>query len=268
MFARRSRAGINVWQAEAWASLDVIHAISDRHGGVSAPPYGSLNLGLHVGDDEQAVLENRRRFAHALNVDADALVVGEQVHGTTVAVVTAEQRGRGAMDRANALPGVDALVTDVPGVVLFGLFADCVPVLLYDPRRRVVGLAHAGWKGTVGRIAQRTVRMLADAFGTRPADCHAAIGPAIGPCCFEVGEEVADRFRAANPELVLESTDRPRVDLWEANACQLREAGIAPERISVARLCTRCLQAVFFSHRGDGGRTGRMAAAIGLNPSC
>lgn len=264
MFVRQTRSGINLWQAEPWASWDVVHAFSDRHGGVSAPPYRSLSLGLHVGDDANLVLENRRRFARALGVDVRSLVAGEQVHGTRVEVVTSAHRGRGALARADALSGVDAMVTDVPGLVLFGLFADCVPVFIYDSRRRAVGLAHAGWQGTVGGIAGRTVQTLADAFGSRPSDCYAAVGPAIGPCCYEVGEDVADRFRDMDADSVVDGEGRPRVNLWEANTRQLQEAGIPREHISVARLCTRCLQETFFSHRGDGGSTGRMAAAIGV----
>lgn len=264
MFVRRTRAGVHLWAAEPWASFDIVHACTDRHGGASDEPFQSLNLGLHVGDDAARVLANREKVCDALGVDAASLVVGEQVHGTNVARVDAAHRGRGARHAADAIPGVDALITDSPGLVLFGLFADCVPVLLYDPERRAVGLAHAGWKGTVGQIAGGTVRAMADAFGSRPQTCFAAIGPSIGPCCFEVGRDVAVRFQEADGAVVCQSGNSYRVDLWKANVRQLEAAGIPAEHITVARLCTRCLKEQFFSHRGDGGRTGRIAAAIGL----
>lgn len=264
MFVRRDRAGIGLWQEERWAAWDVLHAFSDRYGGVSPAPFSSLNVGLHVGDDAAAVRENRRRLCRALGVAPEALVAGEQVHGTRVAVVGAEDRGRGAFELRDAVPGADALVTDTPGVILFALFADCVPVYLYDPKRRAVGLAHAGWKGTAGGIARRTAEKMSEAFGSRPEDLHAAIGPSIGPCCYEVGEEVARALAGAGLGIVVEDAQRLRADLWAANAAQLAEAGVPRDNIAVAGLCTRCLRDTFFSHRGHGGRTGRMAAAIGL----
>lgn len=268
MFRRQTRAGINLWQAEPWASWDVMHAFSDKHGGVSRGPFRSLNLGFHVGDESDRVRENRRRLCEALSIDLDALVVGEQVHGHVVAHVTATDRGRGARDLSDVVSGADALITNTPNVILFGLFADCVPIFLFDPEKRAVGLAHAGWKGTAGHIAARTVKALIDTFGSRPADCFAAIGPSIGPCCYEVGVEVAARFRDEDFAFVTtKESDRVRLNLWAANERQLVEVGISPARISVARLCTRCLGDTFFSHRGQNGRTGRMAAIIGLGHS-
>lgn len=264
MFVRRRRGGVSVWHVEDWAARGLLHGFSDRTGGVSRGPYAALNLGLHVGDDAACVLENRRRLCQAVHVDAGSLVVGEQVHGAQVAVVTRQDKGRGAFGLDDVLAGVDALVTDVPGIVLFALFADCVPVFLFDPRRRVVGLAHAGWKGTSAGIAARTLETMAEAFGSRPEDCLAAIGPSIGPCCYEVGDDVAARFAALDPALVSSHGRSLRVDLWSANAKQLLEAGIPPEHITAARLCTSCLHEIFFSHRAQGGRAGRMAAFIGL----
>lgn len=264
MFVRRTNAGVHLWKADRWASFDIIHACTDRHGGVSDEPFRSLNLGLHVGDDEDRVRTNREKVCRALGVDAASLVVGEQVHGTNVARVDAAHRGRGARRAVDAIPGVDALITDSPGVVLFGLFADCVPVLLYDPERRAIGLAHAGWKGTVGHIAGGTVRAMANAFGSRPQACFAAIGPSIGPCCYEVGQDVAARFQEADATVVHRRGNGYYVDLWTANVRQLEAAGVPTDQITVARLCTRCVKEQFFSHRGDGGRTGRIAAAIGL----
>lgn len=264
MFVRRHRAGINVWQVDSWTDLDVLHGFSDRVGGVSKGPYSSLNVGLHVGDEPADVIENRRRLCRALGIELETLVVGEQVHGVEVSVVTADEKGRGALTLTDVVPGVDALVCDTPGVALFAMYADCVPVFLYDPRRRAVGLAHAGWKGTAAGIARRTVETMTDAFGCRPSDILAAVGPSIGPCCYEVCPEVAERFEGEDPGLVRGNGQRRRIDLWAANEKQLTEAGIAAGNIATARLCTRCLGETFFSHRGENGRTGRMAAVIGL----
>lgn len=264
MFVRRHRAGINVWQVDSWTDLGVLHGFSDRFGGVSRGPYASLNVGLHVGDEPADVIENRRRLCRALGVDPESLVAGEQVHGIQVAVATAADKGRGAFSLTDVVPGVDAIITDTPGVTLFAMYADCVPVFLYDPRRRAVGLAHAGWKGTVAGIARRTVQAMHETFGSRPADMYAAIGPSIGPCCYEVGPEVAGQFATVDTALVRKDGDRQRVNLWAANEQQLTETEIPPENIALARLCTRCLAETFFSHRGQNGRTGRMAAVIGL----
>jgi uncharacterized protein, YfiH family len=264
VFARRPVGGVSLWHVAAWSERGWLHGFSGRAGGVSRGPYASLNLGLHVGDDPACVLENRRRLCRAAGIDPGSLVVGQQVHGAQVAVVTPRDRGRGAFSPDDAIPGVDALITDAPGVVLMALYADCVPVFIYDPKRRAVGLAHAGWKGTAAGIAGRTLAAMADAFGTRPEDCWAAIGPSIGPCCYEVGEDVAARFSALDPALVREQGESRRLDLWAANEQQLVAAGVPPAQVTSARLCTRCLQETFFSHRAQGGRAGRMAAFIGV----
>ncbi len=238
MFVRRHRAGINVWQVDSWTDLGVLHGFSDRFGGVSRGPYASLNVGLHVGDEPADVIENRRRLCRALGVDPESLVVGEQVHGIQVAVVTAADKGRGAFSLTDVVPGVDALITDTPGVALFAMYADCVPVFLYDPRRRAVGLAHAGWKGTVAGIARRTVQAMHETFGSRPADMYARpIGPSIGPCCYEVGPEVAGQFASRrSPRSSGRNGHRQRVNLWAANEQQLTETEIAAGEHRIARV--------------------------------
>jgi YfiH family protein len=160
----------------------------------------------------------------------------------------------------------DALVTDVPGVFLMLRFADCVPVLFHDPVRQAVGLAHAGWRGTVSHIARATVEKMVDAFGCSPADIRAGIGPSIGPCCYEVGPEVVSAAQKAFPDapFVLQrgSGERWHFDLWAANHHQLAAAGVT--EIELSGLCTACRTDEWFSHRAEGGRTGRLAAVIGL----
>lgn len=245
------------------------HCFTTRRGGVSAGPYSSLNMALHVGDREQDVLENRHRACALLGASLDDLVAGQQVHGAGVAVVDAAQRGAGSRQYESALPDTDALITGRPGLVLASFYADCVPIYLLDPRRRAAGLAHAGWQGTRQKIAARAVQAMQSALGCRPADILAVIGPSIGPCCYTVGEDVHRHFAAAFPGAV-QSLARPaetgkwHLDLWRANRLVLMEAGLKEGNIYTARLCTNCREDLFFSYRRQRGRCGRMAALIRL----
>lgn len=246
----------------------VIHAVSTRHGGVSRPPYDSMNLALHVGDDAADVVENRHRFLGLLGLDFDRLTTPEQIHGDNIVRVGDAEVGRGRLSYADAIPGTDALMTDVPGTPLMLCFADCTPILLFDPAHRAAAVAHGGWKGTVCSIAAKTVRAMADAFGTRPEDCLAAIGPAIGPCCYEVGGEVAEEFRKAFPQfaerILSEENGKIRLDLWQANRLQLEDAGLLPGHIDAAGVCTSCHARTFFSYRAEGPAIGRIAAVMAI----
>jgi YfiH family protein len=218
-----------------------------------------LNTGHTVGDNLEHVRENHERICKALGIRCREMVSPHQVHSATVQVV-------GAGDRGRVCEGTDALVTDTPGVYLMLRFADCVPVLFYDPVRRAVGLAHAGWRGTVACIARETVRRMVDVFGCRPADIRAGIGASIGPCCYEVGDEVVDAVRAVFPDaphlLSHQGSGRWHLDLWAANRYQLGLEGVT--EIEVAGLCTACRTDEWFSHRAEKGRTGRLGAVIGL----
>ncbi len=254
-----------VWTFPALGALPgVVHGMTLRSGGVSAAPFDSLNLGLHVGDDPASVLENRRRAALAFGHSLDALTCAEQVHGGHVARVTAADAGRGARRFADALPGADALVTDSTDVLLALFFADCVPVFLADREGRGVGVAHAGWRGLVAGVVEATVRAMRDELGVPAERLLAAVGPSIGPGAFEVGEEVAARFPRST---VREGDGPPRVDLWRETALRLRDAGVPEGQITVAGVCTTADSERWFSHRRDGGRTGRMGAFIGLRRS-
>jgi len=240
----------------------LVAAFTTRRGGVGPPPWDSLNLGRHVGDDPRAVDENRRRVFAGLGLDPKSLVTAQQVHGDRVAAAGAPGRH----------PATDGLVTDVPGLTLAVFCADCTPVFLVDPTRPAAGVVHAGWRGTVAGIAARAVAEMTARYGSRPVDLVAAVGPSIGPCCYEVGPEVSDaaRRRLGAGVLVPGPGPRPHLDLWEANRRVLVEAGLAPERVHVAGLCTSCLEDLFYSHRretvraGRPSRTGRMAALVCL----
>ncbi|MGN8832608.1 peptidoglycan editing factor PgeF [Selenomonas montiformis] len=265
--------GRNIWQGRfsLFPSDLCMHGFTARLGGVSVSPYDSLNMAFHVGDDPEPVRTNRQRYMRAAGLRADDLVTPVQVHGTHIERVGRAGAGRGAFDYQDAIPATDALITNEPGLPLMLCFADCTPVLLADPVHRAVGIAHAGWRGTVKKIAARTAARMREEFGTKMEDLLAGIGPSIGPCCYEVGEEVAHQFETSFPAgkdaIVQRKEGRSYVNLWEANRLQLIEAGLVPSHIEVAGTCTSCKHSWFFSYRADGGTTGRLAAVIALK-SC
>lgn len=243
----------------------VVHGVSTRLGGVSKPPFATLNMGLATGDRPSDVVENRRRWLASLGFELDAAVYPEQVHANRVAVVERAHRGMGAYRLEDAVPGVDALVTREPGVVLAASFADCLPILFADAEGRAVGVAHAGWRGTLGAIAVETVKAF-EACGIPPGSLRAALGPCIKPCCYEVGDDLFALFREQLGPDALGRTraGRPALDLAGANRMLLVSAGVDPRAIDVSPWCTACRTDLFFSHRAERGRTGRIAAAIGI----
>lgn len=246
----------------------VSHAFTTRCGGVSSGQFRFLNLAAHVGDDPGAVVENRIRACRALGSGIDDMVCGEQVHGYSVHVVTDGDRGKGSRDSSGAIPGTDALITNRPGILLSSYYADCVPVMIMDPVKKVIGLVHAGWKGTMRRIAEAAVQKMSLVFGTDPGDCLAAIGPSIGSCCYEIDHPVMTAFNNSgfSPLAFTEKAGEGRwkLDLWLANQITLEEAGIKPYNIVVAKLCTACRPDLFFSYRRQSGKCGRMASLMML----
>lgn len=235
------------------------HAMSTRLGGVSKAPWRSLNLGYHVGDCPEDVTANRKIFCEAVGAEAAQVIALQQIHGDVVAVVDEGQCGQGAFAWEGALTGTDAVVTAANGVPLLLLVADCVPVLLFDPVRRVLALAHAGWKGTVAGIAAASLQVMRERFGTKAEDCLAALGPSIGQCCYPVGENVLKKLPANLPVGLLRSEKgEQRLDLRGLNAWLLSEAGIPQQQISDSGVCTCCQKELFFSHRGDKGQSGRL----------
>lgn len=244
----------------------VAHGFSSRPGGLSAPPYESLNLGFHVNDSDTHVLTNRERFTQSFGMELDSVVCAEQVHGNKVAVVTKSDAGSGSAAFSGSIPGTDALITNSPGIPLMLFFADCVPLFILDPVNKAIGLAHAGWKGTALKIGAETLRVMTDTFGTDPNQCIAAIGPSIEGCCYNVSQEVAQRIlEASGDERVVVNTnqDLSRINLKLANRSILVNAGIPETNIAVSDLCTACNPEHFFSYRRD-GVTGRMAAVMML----
>jgi YfiH family protein len=257
-----------LWQFELLAGLDsIIHGVSTRHGGVSAAPYAALNLGLHTGDEQEHVIENRRRFCRALGVDFDTCTFGQQVHGSTVRLVRDSDVGAGRITWDDGLPGTDGLVVAQPGVAAAVVVADCVPIVLYDPEQHGAAVVHAGWRGTAAGIAAQAVRLLASECGSRPDSIVAGIGPAIGWCCYEVSEEVVDAlrhgFRYDGP-VAGERGGRWYADLAEANRQQLVGAGLSRARVELSGLCTSCRSEDFYSERRLGRPTGRFGAFVML----
>ncbi len=238
---------------------ELIHAVTTRHGGASTGQWASLNLTKGTGDDPAVVEENLRRASAALGLRREDLVSPNQRH-------TANVRQVGHADRGRIVTGYDILITDEPGVPLLLRYADCTPILIYDPVRRACALIHSGWRGTVQGAAQAAVAALSTAFGSRPADMIAAIGPAIGPCCYEVGQDVIDAVQAVfdQPDalLPLQANGRHHFDLWAANWRLLSEAGVG--QINLAEICTACRTDEFYSYRREKGKTGHFGAWMAL----
>lgn len=253
------------------AERGLIVAFTTRRAGVSVAPWAGLDLAGHTGDDPAAVMANRTELLSALGLDPGRLVTADQVHGTTVAIVGEGDAGRGAGLGAGPEPiaGTDALVTTARGVPLLMMFADCVPVVIAAPDgpRPGVAVAHAGWKGAIGSIPGLAVAALADASGASPGSMSAYIGPHIGPCHYEVSEELASSFRERFPGSSHSDGLRsasPRVDLGAAVRSSLGEAGVTPEHIVGLDLCTAENLDLFFSYRAEGvtGRHGALAAVL------
>jgi YfiH family protein len=236
----------------------VDHALFTRRGGVSRSPFATLNVGHTVGDDLSAVKVNHERALGALGWRREDVATCHQVHGANVEIVGLDDRGQVCLE-------TDALVTDQAGVVLMLRFADCVPVLFYDRRRRVIGLAHAGWRGVPAGVVPATVRKLNEVFGCDPSDLWTGIGPSIGPCCYEVGPEVVEQVSAVmnGCQPFQRVKERFHLDLWAAVESQLKEVNVG--QIEVAELCTACHTAEWFSHRAENGKTGRFGVVIGLD---
>ena len=248
------------------------HGVTYRYGGVSEGCFDSFNMGLHVSDTAEAVAENRRRLAQVLGVDPHHLTCGEQVHGVGVTRVTEELVGRGAFSWDDSIPDSDAIHTNLVNVPLLLLVADCVPVLVYDASHHAVAVVHAGWRGAIAHIVERTMNSMHEAYGTMPSDCYLFIGPSIGADSFEVSEDIAEQFLHDMHNLGLSQVDdivryiqrpgqavsTPHVDLKGYIAACVVHKGVPVEQVSVSSTDTMTTDGCY-SYRRDQGRTGRMA---------
>lgn len=239
-----------------------VNACSCRLHGESDVVPGTLNLALHVGDDVEKVLRNRKAFAEAIGVDASRFTTCQQVHGSKIVQVTKELVGSGAKDFATTIADTDALITNLSEVPLMLFYADCVPVLLADLETGAVGLAHAGWRGTVADIGAKTLAAMGEVFGTKPENVLAAIGPSIGACCYEVDDFVRDQASGYEKFFAPKGGGKYQLDLWGMNVKQLVEAGVPQENINVAGVCTNDNVELFCSYRAEQGKTGRMGVCL------
>lgn len=241
------------------AEHGLTHGVFGRIGGVSAGRLASLNVGLRVGDRQDAVEENLRRILNTLSVPSDRVVTSQQVHGPQVALV-------GAAEWGTVVPATDGLISATPGTALLLRFADCLPLLLYAPRQRAVAIVHSGWRGTVAGIAGIAVGLMRDALGCNPDEIIAGIGPAIGPCCYEVGPDLVQRFQQAfgadSRGLFRQVGARQHLDLPATVRWQLQAAGV--QQIESSNICTACAIDRYYSHRAERGQTGRFAVIIAV----
>ena len=247
----------------------VHHGFSTRLGGVSEGCFSSLNLSFTRGDDEKAVRENFRRIGNAIGVRCEDMVFTHQTHTTNVLAVTDMERGMGIMRERN-YHDIDGLVTNVPGICLVTFFADCVPLYFVDPVKKVIGLSHSGWRGTVGKIGKKTVELMKETYGSDPADILAAVGPSICQACYEVSADVAEQFQTSFdsqywPDLFEKKMNgKYQLNLWKANEIIMKEAGITEEHIAVTNLCTHCNSELLYSHRTTGDKRGNLCAFLAL----
>ncbi len=246
----------------------VTAVFTTRWGGISTGECAEMNLTFRRNDQPENVIENYRRLCGALGIDPSCLALSHQVHGVTVLEPDETLLGTKTPSEGRDPEG-DAWITDRPGIALVRHHADCVPVYLLDPVRHCIGLAHAGWKGTVDSIASVTVEAMQTRFGCDPADMLAVIGPSIGPCCFEITENVIEPLTVNFPgqTFVREENGRHYGDLWACNRYQLERSGIPAERIEVMGVCTACHTETYFSHRREKGHTGTMASLLMLRKS-
>lgn len=269
MMTVRESGGITYLQFPALEQTGMVtHAFSTRLGGVSKPPFDTLNFTTARGDKQEHVMENFNRMAAALGVAADRMVLTWQTHTTNIRTVTEADAGKGII-RERDYRDIDGLITNVPGITLVTFYADCVPLYILDPVHKAIGLSHSGWRGTVNQMGRETLLKMAHEYGTRPADVVAAIGPCICQDCYEVGDEVAGAFQRQFGQrsqrlLKADGDGKYRLDLWEANRIILEEAGVCPEQIHVTDICTRCNPELLFSHRKMGERRGNLAAFMTL----
>lgn len=254
------KEGLRYYQFDSFQGLPVFHAVLTRRGGVSKPPFASLNTGGTVGDDPKAVLENHNLIYDAFGYNFDSRFDVWQVHGNKVVCTKLPRPFEQPHEKA------DGILTSEKGVTLFMRFADCVPILLVDPERKAIGIIHAGWQGTYKRIALHAVEQFTACFGSDPSSIYAGIGPSICQKCYEVGPEVVEHFsKAMNnqaDQYFTSDNGSYYLDLWKANKEILQQAGV--NHIEVSHLCTACHLEDWYSHRAERGKTGRFGVLMSI----
>ncbi len=265
MFSLQKKANVEFYTIDSFSETSLVkHCFTTRHGGVSDGIYSSMNLRINCDDKKENIDKNFDIICDAIGVSKKNLVLSNQLHEDKVVNVTKKDCGNGLFSK-NQLGSADALITDEKEVCLVTFFADCVPVYFLDTKKKVIALAHSGWKGTVARIAQKTVEKFKKDYHSNPKDIIAAIGPSIHLCHFEVGVEVAEIFeREFGKEFVKIYNQKPHVDLQGVIFRQLSDSGIKKENITQSGICTYCNWESLFSHRKTQGKRGTLAAFLEL----
>ncbi|NDI33656.1 peptidoglycan editing factor PgeF [Chengkuizengella sediminis] len=238
-----------------------------RAGGVSEGDFASLNCGLHVNDNQEDVVTNRKMIAEAIGFSFDAVTCANQVHGDQIAVISKSEKGKGRSSQEDSIPFKDALITNEPNICLISFYADCVPLYFFDPVQQVIGIAHAGWKGTHLEIAEKTIGKMSEEYGSNPENTLVGIGPSIGDCCYEVDERIINHFENTqyfHSSIQSKGNGKYTLNLKEMNRQIMLNAGILPTHIEITQYCTGCSTELFYSHRIEKGSTGRMMSWIGL----
>ena len=246
------------------------HLFTTRHGGVSEGIFSAMNLSFGRGDDPNAVHENFRRIAKVLDTKVENMVCSSQTHTTNIRKVSKDDGGKGILRKMD-YENVDGLITREKGLVLATFYADCVPLYIVDPVKEAIGLAHSGWRGTVGRIGREVVKQMQEEFGSCPEDLQVAIGPSICRDCYEISEDVAMHFwnEFSEHRDIMKKTgiDKYHLDLWKTNRYVFEDAGVPAEHIYVTDICTCCNSEYLFSHRASYGKRGNLGAFLVLRNS-
>lgn len=239
----------------------VINGFTRRNGGMSSGKIEGFNFGFRVGDDAGNVLKNYKLLAADLGFDVHRTVCARQQHTDNIRIVTEHDCGKGVIVVDSDIRDTDGLITNISKIPLVVFTADCVPLLFFDPKQSVAAAIHAGWRGTVKKIGRKAIELMCTEFGTDPSDIIAAIGPSIGPCCFEVGADTAELFAA---QYRIQKGDKLTVDLWAVNRDDMLDMGVMPQNIYTAGECTICSSDKYYSYRTHREHTGRQAAVIAL----
>lgn len=267
-FIKNADKDLVYYTIEAFEKTGLVkHGFSTRLGGVSSGNLESLNLGVKKKDTRENILNNYDIFTKSLGIAMEDLVLTHQVHKDNIMEVDEGDRGKGLI-RETDIKDTDGFITNKREVALVTFYADCVPLFFLDPVNKAIGLTHSGWKGTVSKIGQKTLEKMIKTYGTDPKDVLIGIGPSIGKCCFEVGgeviEEVKKNFKNAKDYFYKKDNEKFMLDLWAINRDKFLEMDVLEENITVSNICTKCNKDIFFSHRGDNGKTGSLAAIIEL----
>ena len=255
--AIRSNKSISYYTFSTLDDYSLAHGVFMRYGGVSPAPWASLNMATSVGDSKESVIENRKRITNCLSLKEDSIYDVWQVHSNRVVFATGPRKPDQPHEKA------DAIITNNPGVTIMMLFADCVPIMMYDPKNNVAAITHAGWQGTVNWIVGETVISMREKYACRPEDIIACIGPSICVDHYEIGEEVAEEVNRSfenTQQILIRKEGKIHMNLQCANRIILQNNGV--KRIQNSNICTACNKSDWYSHRAENGQTGRFAAVI------